>query len=74
MGSNCFFKQKATSEIISNVTDFCSECYETIVPSQTIFYDMDKYRFICEACQDGMGKKLDENSEFIDHENSSLFY
>jgi len=73
MGSNCFLRQEATPEIISNVVDFCSECYEVIVPSQVIFYDMDNYRFICESCQESVNKQLEKNSESPNTENSPLF-
>jgi hypothetical protein len=73
MGSNCFLRQEATSEIISNVADFCSECYEVIVPSQVIFYDMDNYRFICKSCQESINKQLEKNCEALNTENSPLF-
>jgi len=73
MGSNCFLRQEATSEIISNVTDFCSECYETIRPSQVIFYDMSNYRFICDTCQESIDKCLDKDCESLNRKNSLLF-
>ena len=73
MSNNCFLQQEATVEILSNVADFCSECYTTIVPQQTIFYDMQNYRFICETCQSLLNQNLDENCDPIENELNSLF-
>ena len=72
MKRNSFLKQEATVEIISNVADFCSECYTTLAPLEIIYYDMHNYRFICASCQEEIELHLDENCNPMD-EDHSLF-
>ena len=73
MSGNCFLKQEASSESIANVASFCSDCYETIVVEQVIFYDMQNYCYLCEACQEKLEETLDLNCEPIDENRTSLF-
>ena len=73
MIANCFVRQEATSEIISNVASFCAECYTDIIENETIFYDMKNCCYLCEACQDVLSKKLDINCDPINLGGNSLF-
>ncbi len=73
MSENCFVRQEASSEIIANVASFCSECYSSISQNETIFYDMQNYRYLCRECKDTLEEQLDENCELIESGNHSLF-
>jgi len=73
MIGNCFVRQEATSEIISNVVSFCANCYDDIVYNQTIFYDMNNYRYLCESCQSELQENIDINCEPLASDNQSLF-
>jgi hypothetical protein len=72
MSGNCFVRQLATSELISNVASFCSECYAEISENETVYYDMQNCRYLCTFCQEKHQEHLDENCEPIII-NSSLF-
>ena len=73
MTGNCFVRQEATLELISNVTSFCAECYNEIIKDETIFYDMKNYCYLCETCQETLAEKLDINCEPISSDAASLF-
>jgi hypothetical protein len=73
MSGNCFLREEATAEIITNVASFCSECYGEIVERNIIFYDMQNYCYLCETCQEQHQANLDENCEPLNHSDSSLF-
>lgn len=73
MSENCFLRQKATSEIISSVAGFCAECYTVIQPNETIFYDMQNCRYLCQSCQENIKEKLDEKCEPLNLEHTFLF-
>jgi hypothetical protein len=72
MSENCFVRQLATAELISNVASFCSECYSTINENETIHYDMKSCRYLCDVCQEKYQESLNENGEYV-VSNSSLF-
>ncbi len=72
MSRNCFVREQATSELISNVASFCSECYKKINENETVFYDMQNFRYLCEYCQEKYQESLDENCEPL-VSNNSLF-
>lgn len=73
MSGNCFLKQEATSEIISNVAGFCAECYSVIHPHEIIFYDLHNYHYLCASCQEEIQDERDENGEPLTVDNHSLF-
>lgn len=69
----CFVTQEATEEILLRVTNVCAECYDDINPGDTIHYDMQNYRYLCECCQEKLCAQMNEDCEIIDEEVSSLF-
>ena len=73
MIGNCFVRQVATAEIISNVASFCAECYSEIIKEETIFYDMRNCSYLCEVCQEAFSENLDSNCEPCSVGSSSLF-
>ncbi|MBD3792737.1 MAG: hypothetical protein IE889_01075 [Campylobacterales bacterium] len=73
MSENCFVRQEASLDIIANVTNFCSECYNVIQEHEVIFYDMQNYRYLCETCKQSFQEKLDSNCELIENETEPLF-
>jgi len=73
MSSNCFLRQEASSDIIRNVTNFCADCYGSISQNDIIFYDMQKYRYLCQACLEKIQENLDNNCEPLIIEKKSLF-
>ena len=73
MSSNCFVRQEATLEIIKNVTNFCSECYDEIFQESIIFYDMKNFRYLCMSCQAKIEENLDNDCELVNSDSNSLF-
>jgi len=51
MGKVYFLTQEATESILLRVTNVCGECYSNIKLGDTIHYDMQRYRYLCEGCQ-----------------------
>lgn len=74
MISNCFVRQEATLDMLSNVTNFCSACYSDIMENEIVFYDMKSCCYLCEACQEKLEENLDIKGEPIVNDGSSLFF
>lgn len=73
MSSNCFISQEATSEILLRVTNVCAECYADINTGDTIHYDMQSYRYLCDCCQEKLCAQMNEDCEIVEEELPSLF-
>jgi len=73
MGSNCFVTQVATEEILLRVTNVCGECYDTLMVGDTIHYDMQSYRYLCQPCQEKLCDMMNEVCEVVGEEEGGLF-
>ncbi|MFT7824470.1 MAG: hypothetical protein ABXS92_06885 [Sulfurimonas sp.] len=69
----CFVTQEATEEILLRVTNVCAECYKDIRAGDTIHYDMQHCRYLCEDCQEALCAKMNEACESIEEESEGLF-
>ncbi len=73
MSSPCFVTQEATEEILLRVTNVCAECYDDIKEGDTIHYDMQNYRYLCQRCQEELCEKMNDECEIIVEESAGLF-
>jgi frataxin-like iron-binding protein CyaY len=73
MSSPCFVTQEATEEILLRVTNVCAECYDDIKEGDTIHYDMQNYRYLCQRCQEALCEKMNDECEIIVEESAGLF-
>jgi len=74
MSSACFVTQEATNEILLRVTNVCAECYTDLNLGDTIHYDMQSYRFLCDCCQEKFCSRMNTECEIIyDEADSTLF-
>lgn len=74
MSSNvCFVTQEATVEILLRVTNVCAECYSDLVEGDSIHYDMQSYRYLCDCCQEKLCSQMNEVCEIVEDENPNLF-
>ncbi len=73
MGSACFITQEATENILQNVTTVCAECYNDLNTGDTIHYDMQSYRYLCQSCQEKLCSIMNENCEVVEEESQGLF-
>jgi len=73
MSSTCFITQEATSDILLRVTNVCAECYCDLNTGDTIHYDMQNYRYLCDCCQEKLCSQMNENCEIVEEESTSLF-
>jgi len=73
MGSACFVTQEATQEILLRVTNVCAECYDDINEGDSIHYDMQNYRYLCQDCQERLCAQMNENCEIVEDEAPGLF-
>ena len=72
MSSACFVTQIATKEILLRVTNVCGECYDDINIGDTIYYDMQNYRYLCQSCQEELCERMNENCEVIQEAADTL--
>lgn len=70
--SACFLTQEATEDILLRVTNVCAECYDDLNPGDTIHYDMQSYRYLCNTCQERLCSHESDVCE-VDVEISTLF-
>ena len=74
MSSTSFVTQEATKDILLKVTNVCGECYTDLNEGDTIHYDMQNYRFLCNCCQEKLCAMMNENCEIVyDEAESTLF-
>ncbi len=71
--SPCFVTQEATEEILLRVTNVCAQCYSDIQKGDTIYYDLQNYRYLCEHCQEELCGKMNDQCEIIMDESGGLF-
>lgn len=71
--NRCFVTQEATEEILLRVTNVCGECYDSIEAGDTIHYDMQNYRYLCDCCQEKLCARMNENCEIVEDEAPNLF-
>ena len=71
--SICFVTQEATEEILLRVTNVCAQCYSDIHVGDTIYYDMQSYRYLCHSCQEELSEKMNEECEIVEEEPNGLF-
>jgi hypothetical protein len=69
--STCFVDEVATREILLRVTNVCGECYCDLQEGDPIYYDLQKYRYLCEACYEKLNEKMNEQCEVM--EEGGLF-
>jgi len=72
MSSACFVTQEATNDILLRVTNVCAECYSDIHQGDTIHYDMQSYRYLCNSCQEELCSHMNEACEIVE-ESAGLF-
>jgi len=74
MSSVCFVTQVATHDILMRVTNVCGECYADLKEGDTIHYDMQNYRFLCDCCQQKLCSRMNDACEIVcDEAEPTLF-
>ena len=74
MSSICYVTQEASKEILTRVTNVCSECYDDLNEGDTIYYDTQNYRFLCNCCQEKICSMMNEDCEIVyDEVETTLF-
>lgn len=70
--SACFVSQEATEEILLRVTNVCANCYTDLKEGDTIYYDLQNYRYLCINCKEELVERMNEECE-IEEEGDTLF-
>jgi len=70
MSSADFITQVATKEIFLRVTNVCGECYDNFCKGDTIYYDMQNFRYLCQSCHEAVWGQIHENCESEEDEES----
>ena len=68
MSAQSFVDQIATEEILQRVTHLCAECYDDLIVGETIYYDMQTYRYLCHKCHYELADEASEECEVIEEE------
>ena len=71
--NGCFVTQEATEDILLRVTNVCAECYDDISTGDTIHYDMQNYRYLCDCCQKILCARMNDECEVVREEDAGLF-
>lgn len=71
--SQSFIMQIVTEDMLSRVTRVCAQCYDDIKAGDTIHYDMQQYRYICQKCHDKQCEDTQNEHVVIDEEDGGLF-
>ena len=74
MNLNCFVRQEATPQILQNVSRYCAECYKEFRETETVYYDMQQYRYLCERCAERSAERLDERCELVEEPESPALF
>lgn len=74
MSSACFIQELATKDTLLRVTNMCAECYSDLNEGDTIHYDMQNYRYICQNCQEEMSANMTEECEDIEEEETPALF
>ena len=45
-----FVSQRASEDVLRHVTTLCGECYHELHEGEVIYYDLQRYRYLCESC------------------------
>ncbi len=66
--------QTATEAILLRVTNVCGECYGDLKLGDTIHYDTQNYRFLCDCCKEKLCSRMNEKCEIVhDEADPTLF-
>jgi len=71
--SQCFIMESATEDILNRVTNMCAICYDDLHVGDTIHYDVQNYRYVCQKCQEELCEQLDSQCEITEDEEGGLF-
>ena len=69
----CFVSEIATDKLLSSVSNMCAECYNDLKEGDTIHYDMQNYRYLCQSCQEIACEHMNDDCEVIYDESEGLF-
>ena len=73
MSNRYFLTQEATTEILLRVTNVCGECYHDLKEGDTIHYDMQTYRYLCNRCQEEFCEVHSKECEEYEEAGEGLF-
>ncbi len=68
----CFVAQTADEKILLHVTNVCGQCYRDLQRGEAIYYDLQEYRYLCEACAAHLSERMNEACEVVE-EGEGLF-
>ena len=71
--SPCFIRENATKEILLRVTNVCGKCYGDLHVGDEIYYDIRHCRYLCQACQEALSKRMNDRCETREEEDKVLF-
>jgi len=73
MMSQCFIMQPATEDILLKITNVCALCYSDIAVGDPIYYDTQKYHYVCQHCQELECQVMNDQCEIVEDEEGGLF-
>jgi hypothetical protein len=69
----CFVVQTADTNILLHVTNVCGECYRDLHEKEMIYYDLQEYRYLCEACATDLRGQRSKMCEIEEEAHNGLF-
>jgi len=73
MNTQCFVEQRSDERILNFVTRYCAECYREFSLGETLFYDMQEFRYLCDDCARLLAERMDDECEIVEEQEGGLF-
>ncbi|WP_457603128.1 hypothetical protein [Nitratifractor sp.] len=77
MNGRHFVQQRGNEKIFTCVSRYCAECYRELKEGETLYYDLENYRYLCRDCanriSEARGLCVHETEESEYKEGKTLF-
>ena len=74
MNGTHFVEQRGNERILSYVSRYCAECYRELRDGETLYYDLEHYRYLCRECAGRLAEMLEGYKEEAElREGETLF-
>ncbi len=74
MSANILLRQDATAQILQNVSRYCAECYEEFNQKEPLYYDMERYCYLCSRCAEQLVERIEEDSKEIEEDKGPTLF
>ncbi len=74
VNNKSLLQQEATPIILKNVSQYCAKCYQEFKESDTLYYDMQEYCYLCKECAKKRQQKLNDICKSIEVDREDTLF